>query len=109
VQGIVRMAMAGLDVAAWDALAIGSGVPLARLLGAELKPIPAYNSCGLGLMDDPEAVAGEAEKLLAPGFRVFSLEFQSTRICGRLCNIWRHCLRCHLGCVSSASPYVGAI
>ena len=30
VQGIVRMAMAGLDVAAWDALAIGAGLPLAR-------------------------------------------------------------------------------
>ena len=73
VQGIVRMAMAGLDVAAWDALAIGAGLPLARLLGAQPKPIPAYNSCGLGLMDDPQAVAGEAEKLLAPGFRAVKL------------------------------------
>ena len=73
VQGIVRMAMAGLDVAAWDALAIGAGLPLARLLGAQPRPIPAYNSCGLGLMDDPEAVADEAEKLLAPGFRAIKL------------------------------------
>ena len=30
VQGIVRMAMAGFDVAAWDALAIAAGWPLAR-------------------------------------------------------------------------------
>lgn len=73
VQGIVRMAMAGLDVAAWDALAIGAGLPLARLLGAQPRPIPAYNSCGLGLMDAPEAVADEAEKLLAPGFRAIKL------------------------------------
>jgi mandelate racemase len=73
VQGIVRMAMAGLDVAAWDALAIAAGLPLARLLGGELKPIPAYNSCGLGLMDEPEAVADEAEKLLAGGFRAIKL------------------------------------
>src|SRR6476620_6542290 len=29
VQGIVRMAMAGFDVAAWDALAIAAGWPLA--------------------------------------------------------------------------------
>src|SRR5438876_5903188 len=29
VQGVVRMAMAGLDVAAWDALAVAAGVPLA--------------------------------------------------------------------------------
>src|SRR5262249_30697793 len=39
VQGIVRMAMAGLDIAAWDALAIAAGLPLARLLGGQPKPI----------------------------------------------------------------------
>src|SRR6478736_2524976 len=48
VQGPVRMAMAGFDVACWDALAVAAGVPLARLIGAEPRPIPAYNSCGLG-------------------------------------------------------------
>jgi mandelate racemase len=47
VQGIVRMAMSGFDIAAWDALARAAGQPLARLLGAEPRPIPAYNSCGL--------------------------------------------------------------
>ena len=73
VQGIVRMALAGLDVAAWDALAIAAGLPLARLIGGEPKPIPAYNSCGLGLMDDPQAVADEAERLLAGGFRAIKL------------------------------------
>ena len=50
VQGIVRMAMAGFDVACWDALAMAAGVPLVRLLGGEPRRIPAYNSCGLGLM-----------------------------------------------------------
>jgi mandelate racemase len=73
VQGIVRMAMAGIDVAAWDAMAIAAGVPLARFLGGDLKPIPAYNSCGLGLMEEPAAVADEAEKLLAGGFRAIKL------------------------------------
>jgi mandelate racemase len=73
VQGIVRMAMAALDVAAWDALAIAAGVPLARFLGGDLKPVRAYNSCGLGLMDQPSAVADEAEKLLAGGFRAIKL------------------------------------
>src|SRR3954469_20007643 len=67
VQGIVRMAMAGFDVACWDALAIAGGLPLARLLGAQPRRIPAYNSCGLGLMA-PEKVADEAEKLVAGGF-----------------------------------------
>ena len=74
VQGIVRMAMAGFDVACWDALAIAAGQPLVRLLGAEPKPIPAYNSCGLGLMDDLGALAAEAEQLLAVGnFRAVKL------------------------------------
>jgi mandelate racemase len=73
VQGIVRMAMSGLDMAAWDAVAIAAGVPLAKLAGGEPKPVPAYNSCGLGLMASPEAVADEAEKLLQGGFRAVKL------------------------------------
>jgi mandelate racemase len=73
VQGIVRMAMAGLDMAAWDAVAIAAGVPLVKFIGAEPRPIPAYNSCGLGLMASPQAVADEAEKLLAGGFRAVKL------------------------------------
>ncbi|MBV8422536.1 MAG: mandelate racemase [Hyphomicrobiales bacterium] len=72
VQGIVRMAMAGFDVAAWDALAIAAGWPLATLIGSSPKRIPAYNSCGLGLMAPPE-LADEAEKLLARGFRAVKL------------------------------------
>jgi mandelate racemase len=71
VQGIVRMAMAGFDVACWDALAIAAGVPLAALVGGGPTRIPAYNSCGLGLMA-PAAVADEAE-LLARGFRAVKL------------------------------------
>lgn len=74
VQGIVRMAMAMIDVACWDAAAKAAGLPLAKFLGAAPRPIPAYNSCGLGLMT-PQAVADEAEKLLADGsgFRAVKL------------------------------------
>jgi mandelate racemase len=72
VQGIVRMAMSGFDVACWDALAIAAGKPLASLLGGAPRPIPAYNSNGLGLMG-PEAAADEAEKLLEGGFRAVKL------------------------------------
>ena len=73
VQGIVRMALAGFDMAAWDALAIAAGMPLAALLGGGRRRIPAYNSCGLGLMPVPEQVADEAEELLAGGFRAIKL------------------------------------
>ena len=72
VQGIVRMAMAMFDVACWDALSRAAGMPLASYLGGSPRPLPAYNSCGLGLMA-PAAVADEAEKLLAGGFKAVKL------------------------------------
>jgi len=73
VQGIVRMALAGFDIACWDAIAIAAGQPLCRLLGAEPNPIPAYNSCGLGLTADKGALAAEAARLLAGGFTAVKL------------------------------------
>jgi mandelate racemase len=72
VQGIVRMALATFDVACWDALARAAGAPLAVFLGGSLRPLPAYNSCGLGLME-PAAVADEAVKLLVGGFKAVKL------------------------------------
>jgi mandelate racemase len=72
VQGIVRMAMAGFDVACWDALAVAAAKPLASVLGGAPRSIPAYNSNGLGLMA-PEAAADEAEKLIEGGFRAVKL------------------------------------
>jgi mandelate racemase len=67
--GIVNMAMAAIDEACWDAVAQASGVPLAVLLGGSVRPVPAYNSSGLGLMLSPDAAADEAEALLEGGFR----------------------------------------
>jgi mandelate racemase len=72
VASLVRMALSAIDVAAWDALAVSAGVPLATLLGGAPRRIPSYNSSGLGLMA-PEAAADEAEKLLAGGFRAVKL------------------------------------
>jgi mandelate racemase len=67
VQGIVRMAMAAFDVACWDVLAKVAKQPLVTLLGGAARPIRAYNSCGLGLMEG-KALAREAGELLAGGF-----------------------------------------
>jgi mandelate racemase len=72
VQGIIRMAVAGFDMAAWDAVALAGNVPLATLVGGRPEPVIAYNSCGLGLMA-PDKVADEAEKLLAGGFGAVKL------------------------------------
>jgi mandelate racemase len=73
VQGVVRMAMAGFDTAAWDAAAIAAGLPLATFIGAKPKPVLAYNSCGLGLMADKGALAAEAAQLLERGFGAVKL------------------------------------
>lgn len=73
VQGIVRMAMSGFDTACWDALSVAADTPLTTFLGSAPRPVPAYNSCGLGLMNDKSALADEAEELLANGFRAIKL------------------------------------
>jgi len=72
VTGPVRMALSALDVALWDAAACAAGLPLAELLGAERRPIPAYDSRGLGLMV-PEDLAREAGALLASGLKAIKL------------------------------------
>jgi mandelate racemase len=66
VHGLVTMALAGLDGACWDARAVAAGVPLVTLLGGSMRPVRAYNSNGLSLMDTA-ALADEAEALLAEG------------------------------------------
>jgi mandelate racemase len=67
-KGIVGMALAGIDMAAWDALAKLERVPLARALGADPVPVRAYNSCGLGLVGADAAPAGPS-RLLRRGSR----------------------------------------
>ncbi|MDI3469468.1 MAG: Mandelate racemase [Pseudolabrys sp.] len=73
VQGIVRMAVAGFDQAAWDAAAIAAGMPLVTFLGGSPRPVLAYNSCGLGLKNNKGALAEEAGQLLARGFGAVKL------------------------------------
>jgi mandelate racemase len=65
--GLTGMALSGLDMAAWDALARWRDVPLATLLGGTPGAVPAYNSNGLGIMPPAEAAA-EAVELMAAGF-----------------------------------------
>jgi mandelate racemase len=72
VHNIVLFAMAGIDMAAWDALGHSLGQPLVRLLGSAPRPIPAYNSKGLGILPEKELVK-EAVELLDEGFRAVKL------------------------------------
>ena len=65
-QGMSMIAVSGLDMAAWDALAQAAKMPLCVLLGGEVGPVSAYNSNGLWLKE-PAAVAAEALELREEG------------------------------------------
>ena len=65
-EGISLIALSGLDMAAWDALAQAADLPLAVYLGGTVGPVPAYNSNGLWLLP-PDKLAAEAAALVAEG------------------------------------------
>jgi mandelate racemase len=65
-EGIAMIAVSGIDMAIWDALAKSAGLPLARLLGGTVGTVPAYNSNGLWLTD-VTTLAKEAAELAAEG------------------------------------------
>lgn len=65
-QGLSMIAVSGLDMAAWDALAKGANLPLCVLLGGTVGPVKSYNSNGLWL-SDPAQLGDEAEKLVKEG------------------------------------------
>lgn len=65
-EGLSAIAVSGVDMAAWDALAKAAGQPLCVLLGGSVGPVRAYNSNGLWL-HEPAAVADEAIALRDEG------------------------------------------
>jgi mandelate racemase len=65
-QGLSMIAVSGLDMAAWDALAKGANLPLCVLLGGTVGPVKAYNSNGLWL-SDPAKLGDEAAQLIEEG------------------------------------------
>jgi mandelate racemase len=64
--GLVGLALSGMDMAAWDAAAKARNLPLAVMLGGQLKTIPAYNSCGLWIQP-ADKVGDEALQLISEG------------------------------------------
>jgi len=65
-QGLVGMAVSGLDMAFWDVLGRAAGQPLATLLGGSPRPIRAYDSYGAV---DPVADEKDLRRSLEQGFR----------------------------------------
>jgi mandelate racemase len=86
-EGLSLIAVSGLDMAAWDALAQAAGVPLCVLLGGTLGPVPAYNSNGLWLKA-PAEVAEEAVALRDEGgFRGLKLRLGRERLADDLATV----------------------
>src|SRR5271155_5553617 len=86
-EGMAMIAVAGVDMAAWDALARAAGVPLCVLLGGTIGPVPAYNSNGLWLTS-PAEVASEAVELREEGgFKGLKLRLGRDRLADDLATI----------------------
>jgi mandelate racemase len=64
-KGMTGVALGGLDMALWDTWARALGQPLARALGAQPRPLKAYNSVGLY---DASSVVAIAEETRAAGY-----------------------------------------
>lgn len=79
-EGVTLIAISGLDMAAWDALARAAGVPLAVYLGGTVGAVPAYNSNGLW-PTAPDGLAAEAAELVAEGgFNALKLRLGRERL-----------------------------
>jgi len=65
-EGLSLIAVSGLDMAAWDAVAKAADMPLAVHLGGTVGPVPAYNSNGLWLTS-LDTLATEAAALVDEG------------------------------------------
>jgi len=65
-KGLVGMALAGIDMALWDALARSHSTSLVRLLGGAEKPIRAYGAIGY---DGVQGSARAAEDWARRGFK----------------------------------------
>lgn len=70
-QGLLGMALSGIDMALWDALGRCLGQPVATLLGGAPCRVPAYDSYGL---IDLDADAPRLERSLAQGFRAIKIK-----------------------------------
>lgn len=64
-RNLSAFALAGLDMAVWDAVAVGHGLPLVEMLGGKRKAVPAYASFG---MLPPDEAAAECARSAEEGY-----------------------------------------
>jgi mandelate racemase len=70
-QGLVGMAVSGIDMALWDAVGRAAHEPVVRLLGGSARPLEAYDSYGAL---DPVADAGTLRSSVESGFKAIKIK-----------------------------------
>jgi mandelate racemase len=86
-EGVSLIAVSGLDMAIWDALAKAAGTPLAIFLGGTIGPVPAYNSNGLWLTPIDKLGAEAAELVAEGGFGALKLRLGREKLADDLAAI----------------------
>lgn len=71
--GITSLAVAGIDIAVWDALAKSRREPLFATLGGESRPLPTYAS-GIDLHLGPDDLRAHVAGLVAQGYRAVKIK-----------------------------------
>jgi len=70
-QGLIGMAVSGIEMACWDALGRAAGEPVARLLGGSVRKLPAYDSYGIiDLRKDLDTLAAS----VSSGFKAIKIK-----------------------------------
>ncbi len=70
-QGLVGMALSGLDMALWDLQGRAHERPVVELLGGQATPVPAYDSYGIV---DPAVDRTALERSIEQGFRAIKIK-----------------------------------
>ena len=77
-RGAGYLAIAAIDVAAWDLAARRQGVPLYTALGGEARSMPVYGSAGFRPAQAPEEAAARATEYAAMGCSAVKLRLSGS-------------------------------
>jgi len=77
-RGAGYLAIAAIDVAAWDLAARRQGVPLYTALGGEARKLPVYGSAGFRPLQAPEEAAARATEYAAMGCSAVKLRLSGS-------------------------------
>jgi len=77
-EGISEFAVAAADIAVWDLLGKGAGLPLCELLGGAREPVPMYETDGGWLQYEADELVANAEGIADDGFAGMKMKVGSS-------------------------------